>query len=140
MSPCCFSLFIAEVESIEVATIGPDTVRITWEPIEIPDIDFMEDYSYIIYYRDPVISRETNILVPSSVSSTYIRNLKRGAVYQFMIAVSRVAGREQRIGNRLSAQRVRVGIGLYDPTDSQDRGMPNDYLACMGSSFFHTSY
>jgi hypothetical protein len=102
------SLLAASVGGVRVVSIGPLIVRVTWEPINITELD-LNSYSYIIYYsQSQMPEAERNTLVPITADFVLIRDLDGNVEYGFMVAVVREVDLEKYAGARSTLVRTLV--------------------------------
>jgi hypothetical protein len=101
--------FIATVMMVSVEVVSANSVRVSWDSIDIPEIT-----GYTVYYSQTGNrerqSEEGSVTVPSSDNSVVIEGLVNNEEYQFQVAVIAVLDGDMIIGQRSMLSTIVVAL------------------------------
>jgi hypothetical protein len=98
--------FIATVMMVSVEVVSANSVRVSWDSIDIPEIT-----GYTVYYSQTGNrERQSEVTVPSSVDSVVIEGLVNNEEYQFQVAVIAVLDGDMIIGQRSMLSTIVVAL------------------------------
>ncbi len=76
-----------EVMNVEVEMVSDDSVRVSWDSVDLPEI-----IGYVVYYSQTEATAtdilESSLHVTNSTNSVVIENLLSNVEYQFQVAAS----------------------------------------------------
>jgi hypothetical protein len=107
------------VTMVSVEVVSANSVRVSWDSIDIPEIT-----GYTVYYSQTGNrerqSEEGSVTVPSSDNSVVIEGLVNNEEYQFQVAVIAVLDGDMIIGQRSMLSTIVVALPVTTPVGPGD--------------------
>ena len=112
----CCALYAAMVVNVEVELVSDDSVRVSWDSVDLPEIT-----GYTVYYRQTTEENEEFTTLTNTMNSVLIGNLVTNVEYQFqVVAIAELDG-EVMIGQRSTLDAMSILTVLATDTSSKGK-------------------